>query len=237
MRRVLVTRPEPGASATARALRQAGFEPVVLPVTEIRPIELTKTALPAFEAVALTSANAIRHAPGWLLASFRTIPVHAVGATTAREARDAGFADVVAGPGDAAALAAAMGEALAPGSAVLYLCGKVRKPDFELGLRGRGIHVIPIETYDTVPSDIADEEADKLGASQLFAVLLHSAEAAKALAKLATRPAVAHLFESARLIAISRRAAVPAEAVFAGRIVVAREPTEAAMLEALSGSA
>jgi uroporphyrinogen-III synthase len=236
MRRVLVTRPEPGASATAQALRAAGFEPIVLPLTEIRPLETAETALPAFDAVALTSANAIRHAPEWLRASILTVPVHAVGATTAQSAREAGFADIVVGPGDAAGLAAAMGEALAPGSAVLYLCGRVRKPEFEEGLRNCGIRVIPVETYDTVPTDLADGDMRTLDAGALFAVLVHSAEAAKALTKLATRPAVAHLFESARLVAISRRAAVPAQAVFAGRIVVAREPTEAAMLEALSGS-
>lgn len=94
--------------------------------------------------------------------------------------------------------------------------------------------MIPIETYDTVPTAIAEKDEAKLGSGRLFAVLVHSAEAARALAMLATRPAVARSFEDTRLIAISRRAAAPAEAVFAGRIAVAREPTEAAMLEALA---
>lgn len=134
MRRVLVTRPEPGASATARALRSAGFDPVVLPLTEIRPLPIPETFFPVVDAVALTSANAIRHAPDRLLAEIRTVPVHAVGATSARAAREAGFADVTAGPGDAVGLASAMSQTLAPGSTVLYLCGKVRKPEFEQGL-------------------------------------------------------------------------------------------------------
>lgn len=235
MRRVLVTRPEPSASATAQALRAAGFEPVVLPLTGIRPLEIGETALPAFDAVALTSANAIGHAPQWLRASILTVPVHAVGATTAQSAREAGFADIVVGPGDAAGLAAAMGKALAPGSAVLYLCGRVRKPEFEEGLRNCGIRVIPVETYDTVPTDLADVDMRKLDAGALFAIFVHSAEAAKALALLAKRPAAMHAFESAHLVAISRRAAALVEAVFAGRIVVAREPTEAAMIKALIG--
>lgn len=236
MRRVLVTRPEPGASATAQALRSAGFDPVVLPLTEIRPLSVPEAGLSAVDAIALTSANAIRHAPDRLLAAIRTIPLHAVGATSAQAARDAGLANVIAGPGDAAGLASAMSQTLAPGSTVLYLCGKVRKPDFELGLRGRGIRVIPIETYDTVPAEVTDGEVDKLDSARLFAVLVHSAEAAEALAALATRPAMARLFEGTHLVAISRRTAEPAEAVFAGRIVVAREPTEAAMIEALAAS-
>lgn len=235
MRRVLVTRPEPGASATAQALRSAGFDPVVLPLTGIRPLEIAETALRAFDAVALTSANAIRHVPEWLRASILTVPVHAVGATTAQSAREAGFADVVVGPGDASGLAAAMGKALAPGSAVLYLCGRVRKPEFEEGLRNFGIRAVPLETYDTVPTDLADADMRKLDTGALFATLVHSAEAAKALAMLAKRPAAVHAFEGAHLVAISRRAAAPVEAVFAGRIVVAREPTDAAMIEALIG--
>ena len=236
MRRVLVTRPEPGASATAQALRSAGFDPVVLPLTGIRPLAVPETGLPAVDAIALTSANAVRYAPVSLLATIRAIPLHAVGATSAQAAREAGFANVAAGRVDAAGLASAMSQTLAPGSTVLYLCGKVRKPEFEQRLRGRGIRVIPIETYDTVPAEVTDGEVDKLDSGRLFAALVHSAEAAKALAALAARPAVARSFETTRLVAISRRAAVPAEAVFAGRIVVAREPTEAAMIEALAAS-
>ena len=236
MRRVLVTRPEPGASATAQALRSAGFDPVVLPLTGIGPLPVPETGLPAVDAIALTSANAVRHAPASLLATIRAIPVHAVGATSAQAAREAGFANVAAGRVDAAGLASAMSQTLAPGSTVLYLCGKVRKPEFEQRLRSRGIRVIPIETYDTVPAEVTDGEVDKLDSGRLFAALVHSAEAAKALAALAARPAVARSFETTRLVAISRRAAVPAEAVFAGRIVVAQEPTEAAMIEALAAS-
>jgi len=235
MRRVLVTRPEPGASATAQALRSAGFEPVVLPLTGIRPLEIAETSLPAFDAIALTSTNAIRHIPEWLRTSILTVPVHAVGAASAQAAREAGFANVIAGPGDAAGLASAISQTLAPGSTVLYLCGKVRKPEFELELRSRGIRAVPVETYDTVPTDLADADMRKLDAGALFAALVHSAEAAKALALLAKRPAAAHAFEGAHLVAISRRAAVPVEAVFADRIVVAREPTDAAMIGALIG--
>ena len=35
MKRVLVTRPEPGASRTAARLEADGFAPIVLPLTEI----------------------------------------------------------------------------------------------------------------------------------------------------------------------------------------------------------
>ncbi|RVD11473.1 uroporphyrinogen-III synthase, partial [Mesorhizobium sp. M7A.F.Ca.ET.027.02.1.1] len=38
MLRVLVTRPEPGASRTAHRLEEAGFQPVLLPLTETKAL-------------------------------------------------------------------------------------------------------------------------------------------------------------------------------------------------------
>ena len=62
--RVLVTRPEPGATMTARKLELMGFRPVKLPLQEIRPLAVPRGAVPeGIAAVAVTSANAIRHAP------------------------------------------------------------------------------------------------------------------------------------------------------------------------------
>ena len=62
--RVLVTRPEPGASRTAVKLRAMGFEPVLLPLSETKPLAIPRDPIPeSAVAVAITSANAIRHAP------------------------------------------------------------------------------------------------------------------------------------------------------------------------------
>src|SRR5262245_13671221 len=96
--RVLVTRPEPGASRTARRLAEQGFEPVVLPLTEIRPLPADHFPDSAnIDAVAATSANAIRHAPRRLISTLTGKPVFAVGGGTARATRNAGFATVFEG--------------------------------------------------------------------------------------------------------------------------------------------
>ena len=100
MKRVLVTRSEPGASETAQRLAGLGFEPIVEPVFEIEPIE--GVTLPAFDALAFTSANGVRVFAH--LNPRRDAPVFCVGARTADEARAAGFANVTSADGDVSAL-------------------------------------------------------------------------------------------------------------------------------------
>lgn len=89
-RRVLVTRPEPGASRTAAALRDAGWQPLLAPMLEI---VRSNPALPrpgAVQAVLVTSSNALpAFDPSWY-----GKPVLAVGGATATAARGRGFADV-----------------------------------------------------------------------------------------------------------------------------------------------
>jgi len=81
--RVLITRPEPGAVQTAKRLRALGWKPVCLPLTEISPLPAELPAGCKFDAVAIPSANAIRHARPALLRALAGLPVFAVGQRTA----------------------------------------------------------------------------------------------------------------------------------------------------------
>ena len=47
MRRALVTRPAPLAGRTARRLKEMGFAPVLLPLSETRPLEVDAADIPA----------------------------------------------------------------------------------------------------------------------------------------------------------------------------------------------
>ncbi|HEX7873883.1 MAG TPA: uroporphyrinogen-III synthase [Sphingobium sp.] len=96
---VLVLRPEPGASRTAKALREAGFLPILYPLYEIEPVDWTPPDPAGIDAILITSANAVRQAgPG--MARFLSKPLFAVGAATAAAARQAGFLSVTVGGGD-----------------------------------------------------------------------------------------------------------------------------------------
>ena len=90
MRRLVILRPEPGASATAKRARAMGLEPVAMPLFEVEPVDWEAPNAGSFDALLLTSANAVRHA-GEALQNLRQLPVYAVGEATAAAAREAGF--------------------------------------------------------------------------------------------------------------------------------------------------
>lgn len=120
--KLLILRPEPGASRTAIRAREMGLEPIVAPVFAIRKLDPPAVDPSRFEAVLLTSANGARHAPPGLSG----MPCFAVGESTAAAARQAGFADVRTGPSDGAA-AAAMIERAGMKRAI-HLCGREHLP-------------------------------------------------------------------------------------------------------------
>ena len=60
MKRLLVLRPEPGASATAAKARALGLEPIAIPLFKTEAVEWEAPEASAFDGLLLTSANAIR---------------------------------------------------------------------------------------------------------------------------------------------------------------------------------
>jgi uroporphyrinogen-III synthase len=121
MRPLLVLRPQPGADATARRAVALGLKPVVAPLFEIRPVDWDDPDPDRFDALLVTSANAIRHG-GTALARYRHLPLVAVGNATAEAARTAGFGDILAGQGDgAAAVKLAVGQGK---TRLLHLAGR-----------------------------------------------------------------------------------------------------------------
>jgi uroporphyrinogen-III synthase len=234
MVRVLVTRPEPGASRTARRLETLGYQPVLLPLTETRALPVEAAIGADSVAVTVTSANAVRHAPAALLTALAGLPCHAVGKRTAEACRAAGFLSVTEGPGDAGALADAIAGGLA-GKAITYLCGRVRFPVFEQRLAAAGARVQAIETYDTAAIDHGDAELlARLSGEPVEAALLYSAKASAALANLMARPALRHLFERTDFFTLSQRVAEPLNGVAGRTVHIASEPEEDALLALLS---
>jgi uroporphyrinogen-III synthase len=100
--RILITRPEPGASRTAARLRAAGFEAVVLPLTRIERLAF---GVPEgrFDGVVVTSAQALA---GVDASRFISLPVVAVGDTTATAAREMGFSRIETASGSVESVAA-----------------------------------------------------------------------------------------------------------------------------------
>lgn len=235
--RVLVTRPEPGATMTARKLELMGLQPVKLPLQETRPLAVPPGAVPGgIAAVAVTSANAIRNAPNELVAALADLPCFTVGEATAAVARDGGFTDILQGDGDAVALARSLIQASPKGN-IAYLCGKVRLPHFETLLADAGLKALAIETYDTVAIDRPAGLLEAVGPRSLDYALIYSANAAKSLVELMGDSEVHASFETTTLICISPRVAEAVGRRLGGQILVAEEPTETSLLTMLAGHA
>jgi uroporphyrinogen-III synthase len=88
--KLLVIRPQPGADATAARIVHAGHEPILLPLFAVQPVDWEAPSAEDYDAILLTSANAVREA-GPKLATFAHLPVYAVGKVTAAAAEQAGL--------------------------------------------------------------------------------------------------------------------------------------------------
>jgi len=122
VRRLLVLRPEPGATATLERARERGLDAVAVPLFEIESLSWTLPDSNNFDALLLTSANAVR-VGGGQLSHLRGLPVHAVGEATAEAARNAGFAVASTGDADVGRLL----QSIDPALSLLHLCGEHRK--------------------------------------------------------------------------------------------------------------
>lgn len=230
--RVVVTRPEPGASATAARLVARGFEPVLLPLTQIRPLHPLLPAGP-FDAAILTSANAIRSAGRELVEQVSAMPVFAVGDATAAAARKAGCVNVRVGEGDALSLARIVADLLPGPASVLYLAGRVRTPGLEAELGRLGHSITVVETYDAPPTVHSRDELRRLLTPAPDFCLVHSSRAAVLLVEIAGSDPARALLSATRVAAISRTVASALEPAFPGRVLVAESPDEASLLALL----
>ncbi|MCV0394463.1 MAG: uroporphyrinogen-III synthase [Rhizobiaceae bacterium] len=228
--RVLVTRPEPGASRTARRLAEAGHQPLLLPLSRIEPLPAQLDALP--DAVAATSANALHNTPAELVEKLRDLPVFAVGDATAAAAAAAGFHDVRSAAGDAAALARLVRSHTPPVSRLAWLCGRRRKPGFDEAMLAAGIAVEIVATYDVVDVELDQALVEAvLGKAPPDTALVYSPNGARALRRLAARDE--QLARTPSILCISADAALPLEGLF-GSVTIAETPDEDAMFDRLA---
>ncbi len=209
----MVVRPAPGAARTLARLAERGIAAEAMALFVTAPIDWEPPPTTAFDALLLTSANAVRHG-GAGLASLAGLPVVAVGPATAAAAARAGMTVAIVGDGDVEAV---VDRARDAGMArLLHLAGRDRI--------AAGTTAITVYASDAVP--IAP------GAAAQFAgatILLHSARAARRVGELVDRDEVDR--SAIRVAAFSDAVAVAAGDGWQS-VVVAARPTDAALIEA-----
>jgi uroporphyrinogen-III synthase len=211
MRPLVILRPEPAASATAQAAQALGLTALSVPLFDVEPVSWTAPDPAGFDALLLTSANAVRHG-GAELAKVRALPVFAVGERTASEARDSGFIVADAGTAGVDALL----DTVDPELRLLHLCGENHRQP--AAPRQSLVH-LPVYRARAIDA-VAGLEAIA-GA----VVAVHSPRAGARLAELA------HC-EHASAASIAAISAEAARACGSGweRVEIAAEPTDRAVL-------
>ena len=212
MRRLIVLRPEPGASTTIGRAAAMGIEAVAMPLFTVEPVEWAVPEAAAFDALLLTSANAVRHG-GEGLRELRGLPVHAVGEASAEAAREAGFD--VASSGDSG-VQRLLGS-IEPGVRLLHLCGEHRtEADAQQRITAIAVYR---STELAAPEDLTRIEGQT--------VAVHSPRAGQRLAQLAQEAGLDT--RMVRIAAISEAAATAAGSGWEA-CEAASKPDEAALL-------
>lgn len=220
-RAIAVLRPEPGNRVTANAIEARGRTAIRLPLFETRPLVWQPPEPGDFDALILTSANAVRHA-GAALGSFAQLPVYAVGAVTAEIARSIGFTVVAVGSDGATGLLAT---ATAAGVRhALHLAGR----EHSIDPGGIVAQVIPVYASEELPIP-----PDRIATLSGTVAMVHSARAAMRLASLVDASQGRH---DIIVAAISQRAAEAAGAGWAA-VVAPSRPEPDALLDIAIGLA
>jgi uroporphyrinogen-III synthase len=205
MRRLLVLRPEPGASKTVARANALGLDALAVPLFEIEPIAWVMPDVRGFDGLLLTSANAARR----VTPKLGHLPVYAVGDATAEAAREAGLEVAATGEVGVDGLLASVDANLR----LLHLCGEDRRDPVDARQT-----IVSIPVYRAKPID-----RPELAQADQAVMLVHSPRAGRRLGELV------HDRGSIAIAAISRAAA---DAVGSGWqcVEAASRPSDDALL-------
>lgn len=225
---VLVTRPEPGGSATAAFLRERGYVPVLAPCLTIEPLPATFPS--RCDAIVIASAQAL---PG-LPHAFHPVPLFAVGDATADRARHAGFQRVHSASGTAKELAALVARTMPHAARLLLPCGEGHSLDLARALRLAGLKVSRRVVYRSAPAPfLAPAAQAALDAEEIDRVMIFSPATARRFASLVTSAGLARTLHRAIAVAISPAAAAPLARLGFEAIRTAVSPDQDHMLSLL----
>lgn len=216
-RRLAVLRPAPGGAATAAHIHTLGLAPLLLPLFRIVPLDGAVPTDQRFDAVVLTSVNAVRHGSA-LLSRLPPLPVWAVGPATARSAVASGLTVAYVGDGGAETL---LDTAQRAGvRRALWIGGRDRRVD------AHPVVVQAVAVYASEPLPVSAAQAQTLKDS---VALVHSPRSGSALRSLIDTHTIDPL--RIRIAAISQAALSAAGAGWSATGIAAR-PTDVALVAA-----
>jgi len=175
--RLLITRPEPDALKLMAALEQHGCAAVVEPLLSVIFNTDAKLDLSDVQALVTTSRNALRALKLHPLRNAaRQLPLFAVGAATAAEARGLGFGLVLTGAGTARELVTHIVAVADPAAGLLLqLAGDLEAIDLKAELEAHGFRVVRQVVYRIdAATMLSVGTIEQLGSGEIDGVILMS---------------------------------------------------------------
>ena len=235
--RVLVTRMRPEADHLADLLVAQGHEALIEPLLEILPVQGDPASLlgdlAEVQALLFTSANGVRAFAA--LSDVRSLPVFAVGDSTAAAARAAGFATVESAGGDVEDLAALVGRRLDPmQGALFHAAARQVAGDLKGALEVRGFRLRRAVLYEAVAvSTLSPATLDALRARDVDAVLLFSPRTGETFVRLVREYDLIASLVPCRAVCLSAAVAATVDALDWAGVEIAEQPTQEALLASL----
>ncbi|HEV2511751.1 uroporphyrinogen-III synthase [Bosea sp. (in: a-proteobacteria)] len=225
-------RPLEDAERSAQTLRERGKAPVVAPLFQVLPTG-EKPPKGPFDALVLTSANAVPALES-LPKSWRgALPAFCVGTRTAEAAGKLGFTAHSARGGRAELLALIL-EQLPKGQKLLLVAGRDRYEDLPQQLRDAGHEVTIWTAYEAKAVEaLPAAAADVLRDGSADAALHYSPRSAEIFFDLAAKAGLAEQAQALPQLALSAAIAAPLISAGSDTVLVAEHPEEAALFAAL----
>lgn len=232
--RALITRPEADAKSLQAELRRREIASLIEPMLTIERMTEASLDLAGAQGFLFTSSNGVQAFAS--ICDERDLPAYAVGDATAGECRSCGFEDVHSASGDVDALASYVIEHCEPmAGQLIHIAGTAGAGNLAGTLRAAGFIIHRIPLYEAHPATAFSETTRAaLQQGRLNAVLFFSPRTAGTFVSLARS---AGLENACRIV--DAHCLSPAVAKRVGdlpwrRVLIAAEPTQAALLATLS---
>ncbi len=246
-KRIVITRAAVQSEALARELSARGAIPVVLPLVsfadpeDFAPLDAAIAGIQRFDWIILTSAQAVRalakrgkEVMRSLMYSESELRIACVGPATAEAARQAGLpVEYVAVTHTGAGLAEELGNRL-QGARVLLPRSDRANQDLPQALKRHGAQVTEVIAYRTLrPTEVDRRNLAQIGDGAADAVLFFSPSAVQHFAELFGGEQLRALQDKLAITAVGPVTANALRGAGVRRIVLAKETTTTAVVEAL----
>jgi len=235
--RILISRPQEDAARLAELLRARGHQPLCASLLSVRFFDGPELTFESVSAIVATSANGVRALAR--RTERRDLRIFTVGPQTADAAKKAGFEDVECADGDATTLAEKVLGWVEPEDGVLlHAASADTEGQLKTLLAEEGYTVDEMVLYEVVAIHKLPEIArEAIVHHALDAAVVFSPRSAMALRDCILRAGLADACKTIAAICISPAAAAALEPLAFRTVIVAEQPNQAAMLDAVDRAA